>query len=108
MTEAVKADTTFRDNLLDALDRAYPAFNGFWRIDIDVLGGVIHVTNRLLSGKWGFIMHINKVDAEGKKVVHYAGELLERYRISRNPNFDIYTILGMKRDQRGELLVDKS
>lgn len=107
MTEQ-KVDTTFRDNLLDALDRAYPAFNGHWRIDIDVLGGIIHVTNRLLSGKWGFIMHINKVDVEGKKVVRYAGELLERFRVSRNPNLDIYSILGMQRDQRGDLLVDKS
>jgi hypothetical protein len=107
MTEQ-KVDTTFRDNLLDALDRAYPAFNGHWRIDIDVFGGVIYVTNRLLSGKWGFVMHINKVDAEGKKVVRNAGELLERFRVSRNPNADIFSILGMQRDQRGELLVDKS
>lgn len=101
-------DTTMRDNLLDSLDRAYPAFNGYWRADVDPVGGVIHVTNRLLSGKWGFIMHITKIDPEGRKVVRNAGELLERFRIARNPNLDIYSILGMKRDLRGELLIDKS
>ena len=100
--------STMRDNLLDALDRSYPAFNGHWRIEIDPFGGVIHVTNRLLSGKWGFVMHLNKVDAEGKKIVRNAGELLERFRVSRNPNADIFSILGMERDKRGELLVDKS
>lgn len=100
--------STMRDNLLDALDRAYPAFNGYWRVDIDPFNGVIHVTNKLLSGKWGFVMHLNKVDAEGKKIVNNAGELLERFRVSRNPNLDIYSILGMTRDNRGELLVDKS
>ncbi len=100
--------STFKNNILDSLDRAYPSFNGHWRIDIDVFGGVIYVTNRLLSGKWGFVMHINKVDPEGKKVVKNAGELLERFRVSRNPNADIYSILSMERDKRGELLVDKS
>lgn len=101
-------DTTLRDNLLDALDRAYPAFNGFWRIETSPEGSIIQVTNRLLSGKWGFIMHVTKIDPEGKKVVMNAGELLERFRISRNPNMDIYSILGMERDKKGELLVDKS
>lgn len=100
--------STLRDNLLDALDRAYPAFNGHWRIEIDPIGGVAYTTNRLLSGKWGFVMHLNKIDVEGKKIVMNAGELLERFRVSRNPNADIYSILGMERDMRGDLLVDKS
>jgi hypothetical protein len=104
----MQADTTTRDNLLDALDRAYPAFNGYWRADVDPIGGVVQITNMLLSGKWGFLMHLNKIDPEGKKVVRNAGELLERFRVSRNPNADIYSILGMERDKRGELLVDKS
>ena len=102
------ADSTTRDHLLDSLDRAYPAFNGYWRIDIDPVGGVAQVTNKLLSGKWEFVMHLNKIDPDGKKIVKNAGELLERFRVSRNPNLDIYSILGMTRDQRGELLVDKS
>jgi hypothetical protein len=104
----MQADTTTRDNLLDALDRAYPAFNGYWRADVDPIGGVVQITNMLLSGKWGFLMHLNKIDPEGKKVVRNAGELLERFRVSRNPNADIFSILGMERDKRGELLVDKS
>ena len=97
-----------KDNMLDALDRAYPAFNGYWRIDVDPIGGVAQVTNQLLSGKWGFMMHLNKIDIEGRKIVRNAGELLERFRVSRNPNLDIYSILAMERDQRGNLLVDKT
>jgi hypothetical protein len=29
-------------------------------------------------------MHINKIDSEGRRVVSAAGELLERYKISRS------------------------
>jgi hypothetical protein len=66
------------------------------------------VTNVLLSNRNGFVMHIDKIDPEGRKVVRYAGELLERYRVSRARHADVSSqILTNARDFRGELVVDR-
>ena len=94
--------------LLDRLDRAYPVFNGLWRIAVNEAGNIITVTNAALSHKNGFGMHIDKIDPEGKKVVMYAGELLERYRISRSQRVrQVVDDIGQaKRDFRGELVAD--
>lgn len=94
-------------DLLDSLDRAYPRFNGCWRIAVNEAGNIITVTNVLLSNRNGFVMHIDKIDAEGKKVVRYAGELLERYRISRSRNVDVMDqIVTGDRNFTGELVCD--
>ncbi len=95
-------------DLLDSLDRAYPVFNGLWRIAVNDAGGVITVTNISLSNKNGFVMHIDKIDPDGRKVVRYAGELLERFRISRSRNADVVVnnITDAKRDFRGELVAE--
>ena len=96
-----------RDNLLDRLDAAYPSFNGLWRAEVDPVGGIVQVTNLLLSGRWGFIMKINSIDSEGRKVVLAGGELLERYRVSRAKMVDLSDVVAMPLDRRGELMVDK-
>jgi hypothetical protein len=98
------------NDLLDSLDRAYPAFNGLWRINVNETGNVISVTNMALSNRNGFVMHIDKIDPEGKKVVRYAGELLERYRISRSSRVRqvIDDIGAAQRDFKGELVCDVS
>ena len=92
-------------DLLDRLDRAYPAFNGLWRISVNEEGGVITVTNMALSNKNGFIMHIDKLDPEGRKVVMYAGELLERFRVSRGLGA-MTDVLQAERDFKGEMVAD--
>ena len=93
------------NDLLDRLDRAYPAFNGLWRISVNEAGGVISVTNMALSARNGFVMHIDKIDPEGRKVVRYAGELLERFRISRGAGA-LTDVLQGQRDFKGELVAD--
>lgn len=97
-----------RDSLLDRLDMAYPSFNGFWRVAVDPVGGIVQVTNLLLSGRWGFVLKIASIDPEGRKVVASAGELLERYRVSRAKVVDLSDVAAMPRDRRGELMVDKA
>lgn len=95
------------NDLLDSLDRAYPSMNGFWRINVNEAGNVITVTNLLLSNRNGFVMHIDKIDPEGRKVVRYAGELLERYRISRSRHADVIDQVATgKRDFKRELVCD--
>lgn len=97
------ADTLAR-NLIARLEANYPAFVGYWRVAVNASGGTVEVTNMMLSGRWGFLMHINKIDAEGRKVVRAAGELLERYRISRARSASI-KVEG-ELDFRGELVHD--
>jgi len=97
-----------RDSLLDRLDVAYPSLNGYWRVAVDPTGGIVQVTNLMLSGRYGFIMKINTIDPEGRKVVMNAGELLERYCVSRDRKIDLYSIAALPRDRRGEIVVDKT
>ena len=97
-----------RDSLLDRLDVAYPSFNGYWRVAVDAVGGIVQVTNLMLSGRWGFILKIASIDPEGRKVVTAAGELLERYRVSRAKIIDLNDLAAIPRDRRGELMVDKT
>ena len=100
------AGETLARNLIARLNSAYPAFAGMWRVAVNQGGGVIEVTNAALSSKWGFLMHIDKIDTEGRKVVAAAGELLERFRIARDSRRAVSSLLAAKRDFRGELIAD--
>jgi hypothetical protein len=97
---------TMARNLIARLNAAYPAFDGFWRVTVNEKGGVVEVTNLRLPGGWGFLMHTAKIDSEGRKVVRAAGELLERYRISRDSRNAISSLRNAKRDFRGNLVAD--
>lgn len=99
------ADTLIRSTEA-RLNQHYPAFAGHWLITVSEPGGTIMVSNTLLSGRMGFLMHINKIDPEGRKIVRCAGELLERYKISRDRAFDILNMEGMPRTFRGDLVAD--
>lgn len=102
------AGQTLARNLIARLEQFYPAFTGAWRVCINEPGGVIEVTNLMLSGRMGFLMHIAKIDPEGRKVVRAAGELLERYRVARSgaTMAVLEGVFSQKRDFRGELVAD--
>lgn len=102
------AGQTLCRNLIARLESFYPNFTGAWRVCINEVGGTIEVTNIMLSGRMGFLMHIAKIDPEGRKVVRAAGELLERYRIARSGGqaAAIEQVFGQARDFRGELVAD--
>jgi hypothetical protein len=102
------ASMTLARNLIARLEHAYPAFTGYWRVSVNEVGGTIEVTNLMLSGRMGFLMHIAKIDPEGRKVVRAGGELLERYRVARSGAFTkvIEGVFEQSRDFRGELVAD--
>lgn len=99
------ASQTLARNLIARLESAYPAFAGAWRVSVNEVGRTIEVTNLMLSGRMGFLMHIAKIDPEGRKVVRAGGELLERYRIARSGATTgiLEGVFGQARDFRGEL-----
>ncbi len=100
------ADTLAR-NLIATLELHYPSFTGFWRVTVNESGGFVEVTNMMLSGRYGFLMHIAKIDAEGRKVVRAAGELLERYRLSRSKIVTFDKVFSLPVDFRGEPVFDR-
>lgn len=95
-------------NILDTLDKHYPAYHGTWKIRIDTrpLGGVIAITNMAISGQMGFQVPISWIDAEFKVPMRLAGELLERYGLSREKNLNrgdmIDQVNNLDRDFAGE------
>jgi hypothetical protein len=103
------AAQTLANNLIARLESAYPAFAGMWRVTVNEKGGTVEVTNMALSGRWGFLMHIAKIDPEGRKVVRAGGELLERYRISRSQRVSVAmdSLRAAPRNFRSELVPDR-
>jgi len=103
---------TLAKNLIKRLNMAYPVFcdeasgQSLWCIKVNEPGGVIEVTNLALNGNYGFLMHISRIDPEGRKVIRAAGELLERYRISRGQrtNAVLTDLNDAKRDFTGRLV----
>lgn len=95
-----RASKSLADSLLARLDQHYPAFQGYWCIAVNEIGGTIEVSNTLLSGKMGFLMHIAKIDPEGKKVVRAGGELLERYRVSRARGLTLRSFMDQSAGKR--------
>lgn len=97
-------------NILTALDKNYPGYKGTWtlRVDTREKGGVIQLTNNLISGRKGVQLPISWIDYEMRVIVRYAGELLERYGLSREKIIDVVDeISGLKRDFTGEAIHDE-
>lgn len=104
-----KADgPTMRQNLADIelakqtselLQKHYPGHS--WGVHVDSAQGVATIKNFRLSGNWGFVLHLSQFSASeyGKRVVMAAGELLERYNLSRGrfrqAEFDGLAVDGM-------------
>jgi len=82
------------DNMIIALRKAYPGWEETWLIRIDTRGGIVQVYNTAFSGNMGFVLHIEKIDPEMRKVVRAAGELFERYGIARKRGIDIRQALA--------------
>ena len=80
---------TLHNNIIKALRKAYPQWADYWNITIDTRGGIVQVRNLALSGDFGFVLHITKIDPEMKKVRELAGELFERFNVARSRGVSI-------------------
>jgi len=79
-----------------------------WACNCDLNGGVVHIYNLNLSGKWGFLMKVKDVVEDGwnKKIMQAGGELLERYRMSRG-RFNQAQYEALNTDNFGNHIADK-
>lgn len=65
----------------ESLRNAYPGF----RWAVTVTGGLARIRNLDLSGRWGFDIPMEKLNADPmmKEIIMAGGEILERYRLAR-------------------------
>jgi hypothetical protein len=87
------------------LNKAYPGH--LWAVNVDIAGGVVHIRNLFLSGRWGFVVKLADVqdDVENKQLMRAAGELLERYRLRRGAMNDA-EYMGLNTDFAGNPIAD--
>jgi hypothetical protein len=65
---------------------------------VDDVGGVMEVRSMRIPGRWGFLLHLAKIDPEGRAIWRAGGELMERYGLKRSAHRPGMT-LDLKRDQ---------
>ncbi len=88
-----KASISLAQNMLTALAKHYPGVKEGWTVMPVENQGIVQVTNALLSGKMGFILHVTKIDEEMRSVIRSGGDLLERYNVIRSKALSKDTIL---------------
>lgn len=86
-------------NIAEHLIKHYPGH--LW--SVQVYQGVVIIKNLALSGDWGFVLHQNKMDNDGREVIRAAGELLERYNLSRGRLIE-NQVNDLKQDFKGEII----
>lgn len=97
-------------NIGDVLEKHYPSSLGhWWAVQVRPDQGVVTIRNTALGWSYGFLLRITDIDPRLKKVVWAAGELLERYRVSRSrtgAEAVQQQIAGANRNARGEADID--
>ena len=77
-------DLVMARHMADTLHRHYPGH--LWAVTCDGAKGIATVRNLMLSGSWGFVLHLPTTYSASewdKRVIRAGGEVLERFRISR-------------------------
>jgi hypothetical protein len=69
-------DVILAKNAADALNTHYPGH--LWMVHVNSEQGILVIKNNAVSSMWGYILHINKIDPDMKRVMRAGGELLER------------------------------
>lgn len=91
-----------------ALVKRYP--NRQWHVDVDTRGEVVVIGCPSVSKRKGYRLHINR-DAVAKLIArceHAAGEILERYGVSRSRLIDPETFENFDRDIYDDCLAKDS
>lgn len=67
----------------DMLNQHYPGY--VWAVNVNATptGGCIFIKNFSVSYRYGYVLHIEKLDAKLRKVINAGGEILERARLNR-------------------------
>jgi len=88
-------------NIGKHLIKKYPGH--LWSVQVEK--GLITIQALNLSGKWGFHLHENKIDNDYKVITRAAGQLLERYGLTRGAMKED-EVMNLQRDFKGEVIHD--
>lgn len=93
--------------IAESLMKHYPAH--LWAVNADASTGMVDILNLGLSGMWGYRIRMSEIqdDPSDRLAVMGAGELLERYRISRG-RLNANEYHDLKQDFAGQIAVDAS
>ncbi|ROH87997.1 hypothetical protein ED236_00445 [Pseudomethylobacillus aquaticus] len=77
------ADFSLAKRLSERLTAIYPGYA--WGVHVSTEHGMVSVRNWSLSGEWGYMIHLSQVqeDVGDRLVIRAAGEVLERFNVSR-------------------------
>ena len=70
--------------IAEALNDAYPGH--LWAVNVRGDVGIATIHNMMLSGQWGYVLHLDKRYSASETVAaakRGAGEILERYNVAR-------------------------
>ena len=80
--KAIKADALCR-RMGGVLQKHYPGIR--WYVDVNLDGGVSNVRCADISMGFGYVLHLNCSELElERQVVMAGGQILERFRVSRD------------------------
>lgn len=94
--------------IAEALEQAYPGH--LWAVNVQGDQGIATIHNMMLSGRWGYIMHLDKRYSASETIAvakRGAGEILERYNVSRG-RMNNDRMAEMKTDFAGRVIGDTS
>ena len=101
-------DLALAKDVAETLNTHYPGH--LWAVNCQGDHGILTNHNLMLSGRWGFILHLDKDYSASdmmRRVIRAGGEILERYKVSRGRiNHDQIEALPM--DFAGRVIGDLS
>jgi len=85
------------------LEKEYPGRE--WGVRPDLTGGIVEIFCLALSGKHAYLLHMNgSIHDLIEKALRAAGEILERYGVTRNKKYDIDITEAFDRDHNGDVI----
>ena len=100
-------DMLMAKTLSEKLMAAYP--NHAWAVNVEHRTGLISIRDMYLSGQWGYVLKLKNIYSSSsleRDAVRGAGEMLERFRLSRG-KFNVDEYADAPIDFAGRLLFDK-
>lgn len=101
-------DIALAQQIAEGLEAAYPGH--LWAVNVQGEQGIATIHNMMLSGQWGYIMHLDRrySASETIKVAKMgAGEILERYNVARG-RMNNDRMADLKQDFAGRTIGDLS
>ena len=96
--------TSLVKNVADTLHKHYPGH--LWAVGPSNDYSMLAIWNEALSMRYGMWIRVNEIDPDYKNIMHWAGELLERAKVSRGPANE-QELASLKRDALGEAVFDQ-